>query len=166
MLLLGLQKTYIQKGQKQTLWARTSLSRLTTGRLGRLLTYRKPGLNQAGHGQGSAPSPPPGQPCNLILSTLVSLSQVHSHLPAQLWPDCQEARCLSWAFFQISMAKPAAGCSEDSGVHGSGMLWALCPGPPTLILNLHLQGYPSVPVTLGTRSLPSALHTTAVSSSF
>lgn len=64
---------------KTDLWTRTSLSRLIIGRPGRLLTYRKPGLNQAGHGQGSAPSPPLRQLCNLILSTCVSLSQVHSH---------------------------------------------------------------------------------------
>lgn len=45
-------------------------SRLKTGRAGRLLAYRKTGPSQAGNGLGSAPAPPPCQPCSLVPSTV------------------------------------------------------------------------------------------------
>lgn len=95
-------------GQSDTL-VRTSLPGLTTGRAQRLLTYRKPSLNQLGTGWDLPHAQPWAHPQDSLATSfrgLVSLSQ----------PGPQPSFLPGPEVLQTRMAKPAAGWPESSGM--------------------------------------------------
>lgn len=87
---LKLWETYIWKWKIRHA-GKNPTPRLTTGRVWRFLTYRKPGPDQAGHGLGSALCPPLRQP-RTSFGGLVSLSQPSPQPSFPLCPGLPDKR--------------------------------------------------------------------------